>query len=333
MQPALTDCLAPAKLNLFLHVTGRRADGYHLLQSAFQLIDLTDRLHFTRRDDGQIVRANALAGVPPEHDLTVRAARLLQAEAAAQGKTKFGVEITLEKSIPMGGGLGGGSSDAATTMLALNRLWELHWPRSVLARLGLQLGADVPFFIFGRNAFAEGIGEELTTLMTPECCFAVIHPGVSVPTASIFGAAELTRDTKHIKISDFSAIAIVETAADSAEHGKNGIAEKSSGKSADGSAPGRYVWPYGHNDLEPVATARFPEVKRALEWLGRFGTARMSGSGACVFCPFASAAEAQRAVRDLPANWTGWVCSTLAEHPLRNWADESMQKSAASNSK
>lgn len=323
MQPALTDCLAPAKLNLFLHVTGRRADGYHLLQSAFQLIDLADRLHFTRRDDGQIVRTNALAGVAPEHDLTVRAARLLQAEAAAQGKTVFGADIALEKSIPMGGGLGGGSSDAATTLLALNRLWELHLPRPALARLGLQLGADVPFFIFGRSAFAEGIGEELTALTTPQCCFAVIHPGVSVPTAAIFGAPELTRDTKHIKISDFSAIATVMAAADGGGHAKSGNTEEVAEKGIAGkSASGTYAWPYGHNDLEPVATARFPEVKRALEWLGQFGTARMSGSGACVFCPFSSPAEARRAMRDLPAGWSGWVCSTLAEHPLRAWADD-----------
>ena len=294
MDDFLEHCPAPAKLNLFLHVTGRRADGYHTLQSLFQLIDLGDRLSFRRRTDSAIVRVTDVPGVPPETDLVVRAARLLQQEARRLGRTAAGVDIVIEKNIPMGGGLGGGSSDAATTLLALNRLWQLGCTRQRLMKLGLTLGADVPFFIFGHNAFAEGIGEQLVSVDTPQRWFAVIHPGINVATATVFTAAELTRDTKPIKISDFSAL-------------------------VDG---------FGHNDLEPVAAARFAPVAQALAWIGksgaagRLGAARMSGSGACVFGVYGSEERARQAVCGLPAGWTGWVCSGLAHHPLLDWATD-----------
>ncbi len=199
MSDTLRDCPAPAKLNLFLHITGRRADGYHELQTVFQLIDWADTLHFRRRADGRIVHETPLPGVPPESDLTVRAARLLQTHT----RTGFGVDIAIEKRLPQGAGLGGGSSDAATTLLALNRLWQLDLPRAELARLGLQLGADVPFFVFGRNAFAEGLGERLQAVDLPQRYFLVVTPPVQVPTVEIFNDPRLTRNTKSITITDF----------------------------------------------------------------------------------------------------------------------------------
>ena len=186
MTRSLNDCPAPAKLNLFLHVTGRREDGYHLLQSVFQLIDLQDTLHFTLRDDQAIVRTTDIASLPPEHDLTVRAARLLQSEAQARGLAVGGADIAIEKRLPMGGGIGGGSSNAATTLISLNHLWGTGLSRAELMRLGLALGADVPFFLLGGNAFVEGIGEHLTPIQTPEVWFVLIHPGVNVPTPQIF---------------------------------------------------------------------------------------------------------------------------------------------------
>nr|HPR05109.1 4-(cytidine 5'-diphospho)-2-C-methyl-D-erythritol kinase [Denitromonas sp.] len=193
-------CLAPAKINLFLHVVGRRPDGYHLLQTAFRLLDWGDRLQFCRRDDGQILRMTDVPGVPAEQDLVVRAARRLQVAAGVSA----GVEIHVDKVLPMGGGLGGGSSDAATTLLALNRLWRLGWSRERLQALGLELGADVPFFIFGRDAFAEGVGEALAPMEVPPSWYVVLAPGVSVPTAEIFSAKELTRSTELIKMPDFA---------------------------------------------------------------------------------------------------------------------------------
>ena len=204
-QTSLLACPAPAKLNLFLHVTGRRPDGYHLLQTVFQLIDHSDFLDFTVRQDGVIHRTNDVAGVPAEQDLVIRAARLLQQEAIKRrpGPTPAGADITVHKHLPMGGGLGGGSSDAATTLLVLNHLWEIGMMRAELMELALQLGADVPFFLFGTNAFAEGVGEELKTIQTPDVWFVVIEPGVSIPTSLIFSSKELTRDTKVIKVADF----------------------------------------------------------------------------------------------------------------------------------
>ena len=199
MTPFLNNCPAPAKLNLFLHVTGRRNDGYHLLETAFQFIDYGDVLHFSLRMDGIIERSTTLSGVPPEQDLVIRAARLLQSHSGCA----LGATIALEKKLPMGGGLGGGSSDAATALIALNRLWNTGISRSELMALGLQLGADVPFFLFGQNAFAQGVGEDLIALTTPDCWYVVVEPGVQVPTPLIFSAKELTRDSKQIKVSDF----------------------------------------------------------------------------------------------------------------------------------
>ena len=279
---ALYGCAAPAKLNLFLHVVGQRSDGYHLLQSVFQLIDLCDYLHFDLRDDSRIVRVTEVPGVPAESDLIVRAALLLKAHADAGGHTVRGVDIRIDKHIPMGGGLGGGSSDAATTLLALNQLWELGLSRAALMQLGLKLGADVPFFLLGENAFVEGIGEQLTPVTTPDGWFVVIHPGVSVPTPAIFGAAELTRDTKVVRIADFSASPLG----------------------------------FGKNDLQAVAARAFPAVADALKWLSHYGEARMTGSGACVFVRFGSEPEAKSVLQSVPARWRGWVLSALQHHPL-----------------
>ncbi len=266
---------APAKLNLFLHVVGRRADGYHLLQTAFRLIDLADTLEFAPRADGAIVLARPLDGVPEADDLTVRAARLLQAETGC----RRGVTIAVEKRIPVGGGLGGGSSDAATTLVALNELWGTRVPRAALARLGLALGADVPFFLFGRNAFAEGVGEVLAELALPPAWYVVVAPQVAVSTREIFASPELTRDTKPLKIAAFF--------------------------------PG-----LGRNDLEPVVRARFPEVGRALDWLGRFGDARMSGSGSSVFIQCGSAERAHAVAAQVPGPWRAWAVRGLERHPL-----------------
>jgi 4-diphosphocytidyl-2-C-methyl-D-erythritol kinase len=266
---------APAKLNLFLHVVGRRPDGYHLLQTVFRLIELCDWLRFTPREDGEIRLARAVPGVPESDDLTVRAARLLQ----AQGKARAGVEIELEKNIPIGGGLGGGSSDCATTLAVLNRLWDLNLPKEKLAELGLSLGADVPFFLFGANAFGEGIGERLTPLELPEAWYMLLVPPVTVSTPAIFASPELTRNSKTIKISSFSA-------------------------------------GFGRNDLEPVVCRRHPEVAAHLEWLRRFGDARLSGSGACVFAEFAAEREARSVHSKMPADMRGLVVRGLDRQPL-----------------
>jgi 4-diphosphocytidyl-2-C-methyl-D-erythritol kinase len=277
---------APAKLNLFLHVVGRRHDGYHLLQSLFRLIDRGDTLRFSPREDARILRKYPLAGVSEENDLCVRAARLLQ-EASGGNR---GVEIALDKRLPMGGGLGGGSSDAATVLLALNRLWSLNWPRERLQALGLRLGADVPFFIFGRSAFAEGVGEALRPVDLPPAWYLVIEPSVSVATGEIFAAPNLTRDTKVIKMADFSA-----------GWGVAGL--------------------FGQNNLEPVVCERYPEVARALAWLRQHAKARMTGSGACVFAPFAAEQDACAVLARMPEDMTGWVAQGLDEHPLRALAD------------
>ncbi len=282
MPDFLHGCAAPAKLNLFLHVTGRRADGYHLLQSVFQLIDLCDTLDFDLRDDGRIVRTTDIAGVPADIDLTVRAARLLQAAAAERGITAPGADIAIHKQLPMGGGIGGGSSDAATTLMVLNHLWQTGLERAQLMRLGLQLGADVPFFLLGENAFVEGIGEQLTPISTPPAWFVLVHPGVSVPTPIIFQSRELTRDTKVVRIADFST----------------------------------HLPVYGKNDLQAVAARAFPPVADALEWLSDHGDARMTGSGACVFAAFASESDADAVLRQVPSRWRSWKTQSLAAHPL-----------------
>lgn len=266
---------APAKLNLFLHVVGRRADGYHLLQTLFRFVDYGDTLHFAPREDGQVRLLNPLPGVPEESDLTVRAARLLQQAA----NCTRGADIRLEKRLPMGGGLGGGSSDAATVLLALNHLWQLGLSRKRLQALGLTLGADVPVFIFGRTAFAEGVGEALQAVPAAPAWYLVLQPPVAVPTVDIFRAPELKRDTPAMAAADWR--------------------------------PG-----LGGNDLEPVACARFPEVARHLAWLQRFGRARMSGSGACVFAEFPDQAGAEAALAQLPPDMRGWVAPGLDSHPL-----------------
>lgn len=285
MTPTLHHCPAPAKLNLFLHVTGRRPDGYHLLQTVFQLVDLADMLHFTLRTDGQIRRVTAIPGIAEEQDLAVRAARLLQAETWRRTGKKPGVDIAIEKRLPAGGGLGGGSSDAATTLMALNCLWQTGMSQAELMQMGLRLGADVPFFLFGRNAFAEGIGEILMPVETPESWFVIIHPGIAVPTSAIFASEELTRNTEKIKITDFLSYSA-----------KNSL--------------------FGKNDLQSVAEKCYPPVSQAAEWLGRQANARMTGSGACLFAQVASEEEANSILRQLPEPWKGWKTKGLKKHPL-----------------
>jgi 4-diphosphocytidyl-2-C-methyl-D-erythritol kinase len=282
----LDNCPAPAKLNLFLHVTGRRPDGYHLLQTVFQLIDHGDLLHFEVRDDGAIRRTTEVAGIPEQSDLIVRAAQLLQSANRNPDTGKLGANIAIEKKLPMGGGLGGGSSDAATTLIVLNHLWQAGLTRAELMALGLRLGADVPFFVFGQNAFAEGIGEALAPIKTPDCWYLVIEPGVAAPTASIFASPELTRDSKPVRITDFP--------------------EASIG--------------FGKNDLQVVAAKLFPPIAEALEWLKPYGDARMTGSGACVFCAFKHEHEADQVLDKVlktgPAYWNAWKARAIERHPL-----------------
>ncbi len=266
---------APAKLNLFLHVTGRRGDGYHLLQTVFQFLDRADLLYFVPRDDGQVMRTEGPAEVPPQQDLTVRAARLLQ-EAGGAG---HGVAIRIDKRLPMGGGLGGGSSDAATTLVALNHLWKLNLPVERLAALGLQLGADVPVFVRGQAAWAEGVGERLTPIRLAEPWYLVLIPPLPVSTAEVFSDPELTRNTPPIRISDFL-----------------------SGQ--------------GHNDCLPVVMRRYPEVAAALRWLEQFAAARLTGTGSCVFAAFAEEQAARRVLSRVPKCWHGFVARGLNRSPL-----------------
>lgn len=267
---------APAKLNLFLHVVGRRPDGYHLLQTLFHFVGHGDSLRFVQRHVDDVTMACPLPGVPPDSDLTVRAARLLKAETGC----RHGVEIALQKRLPMGGGLGGGSSDAATVLLALNHLWQLGLPRQRLQEIGLTLGADVPVFIFGQNAFAEGVGEALQPVGLSPKWYVVLEPPVQVPTVAIFKDPDLRRDTPPMHASEWR--------------------------------PG-----VGGNDLQPVALRQFPEIARCLDWLGQFGEARMTGSGACVFAEFAGEDEARDVLARLPAGMRGWMAPGLNEHPLR----------------
>ena len=271
-----SDWPAPAKLNLFLHVVGRRTDGYHLLQTAFRFIDRCDTLRFSPRRDDRIELTNPIPGVPADSDLTVRAARLLQQHTGC----RQGATINLDKHLPMGGGLGGGSSDAATVLLALNHLWQTGMPRAELERLGLTLGADVPVFVHGRNTFAEGVGEDFTDIDLPAATYLVLTPGVQVPTAAIFGAPELCRNTPSIRPADWR--------------------------------PGM-----GHNDLQPVACARFPAVAEHLNWLrSQSPTAMMTGSGACIFAAFSTREAATTALAALPPEMSGWLADGLTHHPL-----------------
>lgn len=277
------DYPAPAKLNLFLHVIGRRPDGYHLLQSVFTLIDRCDRVRLRLRDDGQVRRVSDLPGVPPAQDLAVRAALLLQ-EASGCDR---GADIEVEKHIPMGGGLGGGSSNAATVLLALDRLWGTGFGREALTELAPALGADVPFFLFGQPAWVEGIGERLAPVELAPRWYLVLVPPVEVPTREIFAAPELTRDTEALKMEDFSA-------------------------QPDSRRKGALL----HNDLEPVVSARYPQVREHLEWLGKHAQARMTGSGACVFAAFDEGDQARRVLAAAPRGMTGFVARGLVHHPL-----------------
>ncbi|MBL8306713.1 MAG: 4-(cytidine 5'-diphospho)-2-C-methyl-D-erythritol kinase [Rubrivivax sp.] len=293
---ALHDLPAPAKLNLFLHIVGRRADGYHLLQSPFVLIDWADTLHVERRDDGRLSRHD-LGPTLPADDLCLRAARLLQAESGC----RLGADIHIHKQVPWGAGLGGGSSDAATVLLALNRLWGLRWPRERLAALGLKLGADVPFFVGGRNAFVEGIGEQLRPMDFPLQAYAVVKPPVALPTKEIFAHPLLKRDTVPV------------------------IVEGSSEDAGCTRAPAAWLAGFGTNDLQRAAEDRAPEVAQAASFLeSRFGNSRMSGSGSAVFARVGSstspvATEAGASLPDLPAGWVGRWCRSLEAHPLVAW--------------
>ena len=254
---------APAKLNLMLHILGRRADGYHELQTVFQLLDLCDTVSIKVRADGRIERPQGARGVEPDADLVVRAARLLRAHA----DSPLGASIAVAKRIPLGGGLGGGSSDAATTLVALNELWNTGLERDELAILGAQLGADVPVFIQGRSAWAEGVGERVKPLKLPPAWFVILHPGISVATSEIFQAPELTRNSPVTTIRGF-----LETG--------------------------------GRNDCEAVVRTRYPVVAEALDWLSRWAPARLTGTGSCVFARFATVADAERVAARVPDEWT-----------------------------
>jgi 4-diphosphocytidyl-2-C-methyl-D-erythritol kinase len=266
---------APAKLNLFLHVTGRRPDGYHELQTVFQLIDLCDTIAISVREDGRIERPDGPPGVDPEADLTVRAARALQQATGCP----LGATLRVRKRIPMGGGLGGGSSDAASVLLGLNAVWGCGLPVEALARLGLPLGADVPVFVRGSSAWGQGVGEDLQPLELPESWYVVIHPGVAVGTRDVFQSPELTRNSPVITIRAFFQAG-------------------------------------GRNDCEPVVRARFPEVAEALDWLGRFAPARLTGTGSCIFAPCATAIDAERLAARVPDRWTSYVARGLNVSPV-----------------
>ena len=266
---------APGKLNLFLHVVGRRPDGYHLLQTVFQFIDLCDELRFWESAPGTVKRLADLPGVPPDDDLCVRAARLL----ATRAPSAPGVAIELQKRLPVQGGVGGGSSDAATVLVALNELWGLRLPVEELAALGASLGADVPVFVHGSAAWAEGVGERLTPIELPEPVFLVVRPDATVSTAEVFKAPELTRDSPAITI------------------------------------PG-FLQTGGRNDCEPVVRRRFPAVAEALDWLDQFAPARLTGTGSCVFAAMPDVEQARAALASLPRRWTGYVVRGLNRSPL-----------------
>jgi 4-diphosphocytidyl-2-C-methyl-D-erythritol kinase len=278
--------LAPAKINLCLHIVGQRADGYHLLQTVFRLLDFYDHIYLKPTNDGAIKRANDVANVPEAQDLCIRAAKLLQQHT----QSKLGVEILVEKHIPMGGGLGGGSSDAATVLLALNQLWNLNLSRKELIALGLQLGADVPFFIFGTNAWAEGIGEQLQTIALKPAYYVVLNPNVHVSTAQIFANKQLTKNAIPKTMSGFSGMA----------------------NSATGNVSTEYI-----NHLEKIVCHDYPPVQNCLNWLKQFGDARMSGSGASVFLEVASEQVAMEILSKKPQEFDGFVAKGLDQHPVQ----------------
>ncbi|MBV6848330.1 4-(cytidine 5'-diphospho)-2-C-methyl-D-erythritol kinase [Xanthomonas euvesicatoria] len=273
---------APAKLNLFLQITGRRADGYHLLQTVFRLLDWGDTVHLRVRRDGQIRRlGESLPGVSEDDDLVIRAARLLHSATGTQA----GAEIRVDKRIPAGGGFGGGSSDAATVLVALNALWGLGLAADVLAELGLQLGADVPVFVRGRNAWAEGVGEQLTPISLPEAAYLLVDPGVHVPTPALFRSQELTRDAAPAKIADFASGSLLD------------------------------------NAFEPVLRRREPAVEAVFQALSRVGTPRLTGSGSGCFVEFATRAAAEQALAQLPGSLRAWVVEGAAHSPLLDALD------------
>jgi 4-diphosphocytidyl-2-C-methyl-D-erythritol kinase len=271
---------APAKLNLFLHITGQREDGYHLLQTAFQFIDRCDQLEFELNDSGEVTLLTPIDGVNDKDNLIVRAAKLLMQQAGIQQ----GVAISLQKILPMGGGLGGGSSNAATTLVALNYLWDAGLSIQQLAQLGLQLGADVPVFIHGTAAWAEGVGEEITPISVDEPWFVVIVPDCHVSTAEIFSSSELTRDCKMITVS-------------------------------------RFLSGEGVNVCEPVVRKHYPQVDEALLWLAQFAESKMTGTGACVFAKFDTELQAQHVVNQLPEGWQGFVAKGCNVSPLATKMD------------
>lgn len=266
---------APAKLNLFLHITGRRDDGYHILQTVFQFIQLQDEIDFKIMDEDKIVRSSRMLGVDAEDDLVIRAARKLKENTSCQ----FGVDINVKKNIPEGGGLGGGSSDAATTLVALNELWKTGLSNEELARIGLSLGADVPIFVHAHAAWAEGVGEKLTLIEPEESWYLVIHPACSVKTETIFNADDLTRNTPAITIRDFL------------EGG-------------------------GRNDCEKVVRNHYLEVAKALDWLGEFAPVKLTGTGACLFAPFNDKEKALAVKAQMPNEWQGYVVKGMNESPL-----------------
>ncbi len=274
-----TEWPAPAKLNLFLHICGRRADGYHLLQTVFQLLDYGDTLRVSPRADGKIRRVAELPEVPEDEDLCLRAARLLQQETGC----RLGADIHIDKRLPIGGGLGGGSSDAATALVALNALWRTGLDVDALSRLGLRLGADVPVFVRGLSAWGEGVGERLSPVRLGSRWYLVVAPGVSVSTGRVFAAPELTRNTPRITMSAFRA--------------------------------GRV-----RNDCEPVVRGLYPEVARALDWLAQFGEARLTGTGGCVFAAFATEPEARAVCEQVPPPWQAFVARGVDVSPLRRVA-------------
>ena len=257
---------APAKLNLFLHITGRREDGYHLLQTIFQFVEFGDKLFFEVTRDGKISLSPKLDGVDESENIIVKAAKLLQQKTG----TPFGVNIELEKRIPMGGGLGGGSSNAATTLLALNKLWNIHFDKQQLMELGITLGADVPVFIYGQTAWAEGVGEKLKTVTAPESWYVIIFPRVNINTGTIFSSEELTRDKLPIRIRDF----------------------------LDGTT---------ENVFETIVSKRYPEVKEAINWLSQFSKTKLTGTGACIFASFETEQHAQEIAKQVPAKWQAFV--------------------------
>ncbi len=287
---SIYDVPAPAKLNLFLHVIGRRSDGYHLLQSVFVLIDWSDMLHFELRSDSRLLRHD-LGAALPQDDLCLRAARALQ----AQSGVRQGADISIDKQVPWGAGLGGGSSNSASVLLALNRLWGVGWPLSRLLTLGLEIGADVPFFLAGQNAFVEGVGERLTPVAIPAQWFGVVKPAAALATGSVFASPLMVRDTEAVIVESFL-----------------------------GEASQALLGGFGRNDLQGAAQAQCDEVAQAAEVLeARFGNSRMTGSGSAVFARAGSGVQPSAALpAPLPAGWVGRMCRSLEHHPLLRWAGD-----------